>query len=393
MAKKTFQNLEQQLSQFKSEARFRQCTPVSDRLFNKVNFNGHSMINLSSNDYLNIASNSSLHETFTQSLTNRNRIDEFGFGASSSRLLTGHHTQVEQLEKELAEAYGSKRALVFNSGYHANIGILSALLDKQDVIFSDRLNHASILDGARLSGARLIRYRHLDYDHLEQLLHKYRPQFRHAIIISESVFSMDGDSANLPRLIECKNRYESWLYVDEAHAVGVFGETGLGLAEVEQAIPQIEFIVGTFGKAFASIGAYIICDQIVKDFLINRMRPFIYTTALPPINIHWTRFVLSLMPQFNAQRQHLKSLSQQCREALHKKGLTTLGNSHIIPIILSENDKAVRSATKCQEHQLLVFPIRPPTVPAGTARLRLSLTSDLSWNDIKALPALIAETP
>lgn len=389
MTTDAYQELRTVLARLKQEDRFRQCQLVSNRHHKKAAFSGRTMINLSSNDYLGLAANTSLHETFFQPLNAKNRFDDFGLSASSSRLLTGHHPQVAELEHELAQAYQRESALVFNSGYHANTGIISTLFNSKDIIFCDRLNHASIIDGVRLSGAKLVRFHHLDYNHLESLLNKKRSHYRRAVIITESIFSMNGDCANLADLVAIKKQHDAWLYVDEAHGVGVFGRNGLGLAEASQMIHHIDIIVGTMGKAFASVGAFIICDQLVKDYLINTMRALIFTTALPPINVHWSRFILSLMPQLIHQRHALLDLALTCRQALAEQQLISLGQSQIIPIILGDNETAVSVAMKCREHGLLLFPIRPPTVPIGSARLRLSLTANLVWKDIECLPKLI----
>ena len=208
-------------------------------------------------------------------------------------MLTGNFTVYEELETELAHLFGTEAALVFNSGYHANTGILPAVSDAQTLILADKLVHASLIDGIRLSAAKCIRYRHNDLAQLERLLKEHHSAFRQIIIVTESIFSMDGDQADLPALAELKRRYGNvLLYVDEAHAFGVRGRQGLGCAEESGCTGDIDFLVGTFGKAAASAGAYIVCRKVIREYLVNRMRTLIFTTGLPPVNIAWTLFVV-----------------------------------------------------------------------------------------------------
>ena len=250
---------------------------------------GRHMLNLSSNDYLGLAADRQLKEEFLQALTP----DTFLPTSSSSRLLTGNFGIYEELETELATLFGTETALVLNSGYHANMGILPAVSDAQTLILADKLVHASIIDGIRLSTARCIRFRHNDLVQLERLLEQHHATFRQLIIVTESIFSMDGDQADLTALVRLKKRYSNvLLYVDEAHAFGVRGPRGLGCAEETGCIRDIDFLVGTFGKAAASAGAYIACCRTIREYLVNRMRTLIFTTALPPTSIAWTLFIV-----------------------------------------------------------------------------------------------------
>lgn len=243
---------------------------------------GRRMLNLSSNDYLGLAADRTLREEFLQTLTP----DNFLPTSSSSRLLTGNFTIYDELEEELATLFGTEAALVFNSGYHANTGILPAVCTTRTLILADKLVHASLIDGIRLSAAQCIRYRHNDLAQLERLLAQYSANYDPIIIVTESLFSMDGDRADLRALVSLKKKYPHvLLYVDEAHAFGVRGKRGLGCAEEEDCIADVDFLVGTFGKAAASTGAYIVCRRVVREYLVNRMRTFIFTTALPPTNI------------------------------------------------------------------------------------------------------------
>jgi len=384
-----FLSLTEELNRLKAKDNFRFLRIIEKREKQFAWMGGKKFLNLSSNNYLGLASDHRLQQKFFSQFSQKDGSKDFGLSASSSRLLTGTHSHYSALEATLATRYGREAALVFTSGYHANIGILPSLVGPPDIIFSDRLNHASLLDGIRLSGAKLYRYNHLDYNHLETLLNKHRASARHAVIITESVFSMDGDYADLHRLTALKKKYNSWLYVDEAHAVGVFGKSGLGLCEETQTILQIDFLVGTFGKALAALGAFLVADQVVIDYLINKMRSFIFTTALPPILIHWINFLFVRLPLFQSKRKHLQSLAKQLRQALTALGLKTTGNSQIIPVLIGENEKTIRTAEHLRDNGFLVFAIRPPTVPPGTARLRLSLTAEMCWHDLKSIPKII----
>lgn len=334
------------------------------------------LLNLSSNDYLGLGSMPELREEFYAGLRNDAAAATYALSASSSRLLTGNHSGYSGLEKLLQNIYG-RPALVFNSGYHANIGILPALTARNDLILCDKLNHASIIDGVRLSEAHFKRYPHLDYGILEGLLVKSAAEYENIFIITESVFSMDGDMADLRRLVELKERYNATLIVDEAHSVGVFGENGCGLAEEQGVLDKIDILIGTFGKAFCSAGAFAVMAAAARDYLINKMRSFIFTTALPPVTVNWSRFILEKTALRKERREHLLKISSDLRSEL---GLA--GNSQIIPLMLGENSAAVEMAEKFRRAGILVFAIRPPAVPVGAARLRFSLNAALQAEDI-----------
>ncbi|ACL33115.1 8-amino-7-oxononanoate synthase [Glaesserella parasuis] len=341
-----------------------------------------TMLNLSSNDYLGLANDAQQVERFLQSIGKNQPLT-----SSSSRLLTGNFPIYQDFETLLAQRFQRESALLFNSGYHANIGILPAVADKQTLILADKLAHASLIDGIRLSGADFFRYKHNDYLHLEQLLQTHSERYQQVIIVTESVFSMDGDIADLQQLVALKKRYTNvLLYVDEAHAIGVYGQQGLGMAEVFDCIQEIDFLVGTFGKALASMGAYLVCDSEIREYLINTMRPLIFSTALPPINVAWTYFLFEQLPQFTEKRHHLEKLSQILRTEVTKRSeFPLLSETCIVPYILGENQQAVEKADYLQKQGYYCLPIRPPTVPKGTARLRFSLTADLTEQDIMGL--------
>ena len=344
------------------------------------------MLNLSSNDYLGLAADIDLRREFLATLTPENFLPS----TSSSRLLTGNFTVYRQLEEQLAQLFGTEAALTFNSGYHANTGILPAVSDDQTLILADKLVHASLIDGIRLSAARCIRYRHNDYAQLQRLVEENSSAYRQIIIVTESIFSMDGDEANLAELVRLKRSHPNvLLYVDEAHAFGVRGTRGLGCAEERGCIGDIDFLVGTFGKALASAGAYIVCRRVVREYLINRMRTFIFTTALPPVTVQWTLFVLRRLPALESKREHLQRISHSLREALERKGYACPSTSHIVPMVMGASSAAIAQAEELQREGFYVLPVRPPTVPEGTSRLRFSLTAEVTQEEMERLRKIL----
>ncbi len=370
--------------------RIRQLRPLADRTGCWVTYKGRRFLNLTSNDYLGLAGNARLLRRFYSSRNDENLLDGYGLGVASSRLLTGDIEAAHQLEERLRTEYGRPAALLFNSGYHANIGILPALLGKGDLVVSDKLNHASIHDGMRLCRAEHRRYRHCDYDHLQEILESSCGKYGRIVIVSESVFSMDGDVADLGRLVDLKKRYKALLYVDEAHAVGLYGPKGLGQAEEQGVLGEVDILMGTFGKAYASIGAFVLCAEDIRDYLINHSRSLIFTTALPPVVIHWNLFVFAQVLQMQDQREHLAAIAGKLRRALTENGLVTGGSTNIVPVMIGDNQLAVDLAEEMREEGYLIFPVRPPTVPEGTARFRISLTADMLWQDLEGLAGLLA---
>jgi len=350
---------------------------------------GTCRINLSGNDYLALGGKPDLTREFLATRQDLFSSERSPFSASASRLLTGNHAEYARLEARLGELYENRAALALMSGYHVNVGLLGALASEGDLIVSDRLNHASLIDGIRLSKARHLIYPHLDYDRLRELLGVERARHRNLFIVTESVFSMDGDVADLNRLAAIKREHDGFLVVDEAHALGVFGPRGLGLAEEKGLIADVDIIVGTFGKALCSSGAFIACDPLIREYLVNRLRPLIYSTAQPPLNVAWTGFLLEKVLTMEAERQRVLSLAAGFREKLQSRGLRTLGESQIVPLLLGSNDAALAAARTLGENGFLVFPIRPPTVPEGTSRIRFSLNADIEKSDLARLAALI----
>ena len=372
----------EQLDQFKQQGNFRQFT-ANQQQGKWITIQDRTMLNLASTDYLGLAADLNLREEFLDTL----KIERALFSSSSSRLLTGNFAEYEQFENSLSKAFG-RAALLFNSGYHMNIGILPALADTKTVILADKLVHASMIDGIRLSNAQYVRYRHNDLQHLEQLLQKYQQdeQVERIIVVTESIFSMDGDETDLAALAQLKQRFaKTMLYVDEAHAIGVRGEQGLGCAEQYGVLDQIDFLVGTFGKAIASVGGYIICDSIIRDYLINKMRPLIFSTALPPISMAWSDFIFNKVLSMQQQRQHLAEISQYLQQAVIAKGFSSPSTSHIVPIIVGESQAAIEKARYVQQQGFYAMPVRPPTVPQNSSRLRISLTALVQKNELQQL--------
>ncbi|MPW43718.1 8-amino-7-oxononanoate synthase [Acinetobacter guerrae] len=378
---------QQQLDQLKQTGNLRQFT-ANEQQGAYIKIAGRNMLNLSSNDYLGLAANVQLREEFLD----QQPIQRSYFSSSSSRLLTGNCAEYEQFEASLSQVFLGRAALLFNSGYHMNIGILPALSDSKTLILADKLVHASMIDGIRLSSAKYIRYRHNDLQHLTQLLEKYHDDtdIERIIVVTESIFSMDGDETNLTKLVQIKQYFNKvMLYVDEAHAIGVRGEQGLGCAEQYNVIKDIDFLVGTLGKACASVGGYLICDPIIRSYLINTMRPLIFSTALPPMNIAWSDFIFKKVMAANTERLHLHKISKYLQSEIVAKGYSSPSTSHIVPIMIGESQKAVEKSHSVQQQGFYAMPVRPPTVPQHSARLRVSLTSLIQPDDLQRLVACL----
>lgn len=361
------------LEQKKKDGTFRFLQPI-DEIEGLHKEERCRFLNLSSNDYLSLGTDSFLREEF---LRDQNP-EMMRFTASSSRLLTGNSNEYIALERTLCNLYGSEAALVVGSGYHANSGILPAISNERTLILADKLVHASLIDGIRLSKGKALRYRHNDYEQLERLI-RLNSAFERIIIVTESVFSMDGDRADIKRLVALKKKYpQILLYIDEAHGVGVYGERGLGVCEETDCLRNVDILVGTFGKALASTGAFIICNRILYDFLVNTLRTLIFTTALPPLNLAWTRFILEKLPEWQSKRERLHQLSARMHEFIKTRQQPEVSTTHIIPYFVGDNAASVKLAAQLQEEGFHVMAVRPPTVPEGSARLRISLCAGIT---------------
>ena len=335
-----------------------------------VIFKGKRLLDLCSNDYLGLSRHSALIEASCRAAAG------YGCGARASRLMSGTQKPHERLEGAVASLKNSESAMIFGSGYLANTGIIPALCSRHDAVFSDRLNHASIMDGILLSRARLFRYRHNDIDHLEELLNEHRKKFRRALIITESLFSMDGDMADIAGLIRCRDEHEAMLFIDEAHATGVFGQHGEGIVSHVQT-RKVDVITGTFGKAFGSYGAYAAISSRMKQYLVNKCRTFIFSTALPATVTEAALAAIEITRQNSRRRKYLLDLSAGFRKILIREtGISISSRSQIIPVPAGSNRRALELQVRLMQNGFFCRAIRPPTVPEGTARLRLSLTSD-----------------
>ncbi|MGP1609207.1 MAG: 8-amino-7-oxononanoate synthase, partial [Burkholderiales bacterium] len=352
--------------------------------------NGRKMLAFCSNDYLGLANHPDVIAAFKQGL------DTYGAGSGASHLVAGHSRAHHVLEEELAAFTGRSRALVFSSGFMANVGVLGALAAKQDHVFEDRLNHASLLDGGMNSGAVFRRYPHLDMTQLDTLLAKASSQGQR-FIVSDGVFSMDGDVAPLAGLLATAERHHAVVMLDDAHGFGVLGGTGGGLAQAvgeqgcDTSEARLAILVGTFGKAFGTAGAFVAGSEELIETLIQFCRPYIYTTALPPALAVATRRSLQLVQQEDWRRWHLRALVNQFRAGCAELKLTlTDSQTPIQGLLLGAADTALRVSRQLEERGILVSAIRPPTVPGGTARLRISFSALHTVAQVKLLLEALA---
>ncbi len=368
----------EELDKLKKNDCFREIQNISHREDSFIFVNNKKMLNLSSNDYLGLSTRKDLEKEFLKKYEN---YKEFLFSAASARLLTGTSSVYKKLENKLANIFQKDKCLIFNTGFQCNLGIISALAQKNTLILSDKLNHASIIAGMKLSGAQFFRYKHLDYENLEMLLKKHRSEYERTLIISESVFSMDGDIADIAKLIELKKKYNAMLMIDEAHAFGVFGENICGVCEEQGLLKDADVITATFGKSLASVGAFCVANSTIIDYLINKSAPFIFSTALAPVNVMWTYFLLN--EKFEVVKNQQKKLQNLITQV--NLYMNTNQRTQIIPFIIGDNDKTKMEAQALQDMGFYVLPIRPPTVPPNTSRLRISLTADITFDELRPL--------
>ncbi len=337
------------------------------------------LLDLSSNDYLSLAIHSDKYkEEFFD------RFSDASFSSSASRLLSAKQKHHIDLENYLESLYGSP-ALLFNSGYHANVGAIGALTSIPSTIFlCDKLIHASMVDGLRMAGSEFKRFPHNDMEKLWKLVEKESQSYERIVIAVESIYSMDGDEAPLESIVKIKKNFPKViLYVDEAHAFGVRGEKGLGLSEEKGLIGDIELLIGTFGKAAASIGAFAVCSSEMKSLLINCARPFIFSTALPPVNVAWSRFMTEKIVKMTSARSHLSELSRNFKRELEEiSGKPIHSTSQIIPYQTGSAEVALSLASLLKDNGILALPIRRPTVPPGGERIRFSLGADLQMQQL-----------
>jgi 8-amino-7-oxononanoate synthase len=338
-------------------------------------------VNFCSNDYLGLAENPALRDAVAEAVRDAERV-----GGTGSRLLSGQVEEWRGLEDKFAKFAGTESALFFTTGYAANLGLLSSLVGKEDVVFSDERNHASLIDGMRLSGARKVIYPHLNLNALEDALREAGGAPWRKVIVSETVFSMDGDIAPLVELATIAEKYGAALILDEAHATGVHGLTGHGLAAAAGIASKVLAVIHTCGKALASAGAFACGPAVLKEHLLNHARTFIFSTALPPYFAAQIRAALRLAEGMDADRASLLHRAENLRAALQSEGFDTAGTaSQIVPVVLGHNDATLDAAEHLQREGFAVRGIRPPTVPEGGSRLRLSLTTLISQDELSRL--------
>ncbi len=374
----------EEIKKLKEKDNFRYIHNIEEKNEKFLSINGSNMLNFSSNDYLNLSTDRILIKEFLNKYKEDN---EFIFSSTSSRLLTGTSKSYKKLEENIAKLFKKERCLLFNTGYQCNLGVVSSLVNRDDIIFSDKLNHASIIDGMKLAPCEFYRYKHLDYENLEELLERHRKDYKKAIIISESVFSMDGDIADIKKLVELKKKYNCMLMIDEAHAFGIYGKNLAGISDKEDILSEVDIMTATLGKSFASMGAFCVSNNEIIDYLINKANSFIFSTALAPINIMWSNFLIE--EKFNIVKEKSKKLNALINEAHNY--INDNGKTQIIPIIIGDNNKTVKIAEILQNQGYYILPVRPPTVPVNTSRLRLSLTADITIEEFKKVTNIVRE--
>jgi 8-amino-7-oxononanoate synthase len=368
--------LEEALTDLRLKGLTRGLRCLSGAQGREIVVDGKKVLNFCSNNYLGLAGDPRLAQAAADSLRHE------GFGSGASRLVCGNMTAHRQLEEKLAAFKGSESCLLFSTGYMANVGIISSLFGREDIIFSDRLNHASIIDGIHLSRAEYKRYPHRDMAALEEML-KSAGLFRRRAIITDSVFSMDGDIAPLDKIVDLAQKYDSLVMVDEAHAFGVMGENGKGLAEHFGLEDKIDIQMGTLSKAAGSFGAYCCGPASLISFLINKARSFIYTTGLPPSVAAASLKAVELIESQPRLRDQLWENTSYMRTALHAMGFDTLDSqTPIVPVVVKDPRLAVEFSNRLFNGGILIGAVRPPTVPVNTARLRLTVTAAHTRQDM-----------
>jgi 8-amino-7-oxononanoate synthase len=372
---KTRTMFDEKLQQIQAEGLYRQMRYLQSPQSAHVRIADQDILLMSSNSYLGLCADERLKQAA------RDALEQFGTGSGGSRLTTGSYEIHKKLEEEIASFKGTEAALVFNTGYMANVGVIPAIADKNWVIFSDRLNHASIIDGCRLSGAEIVVYEHGDPADLARKAGKYRG--RRGLLVTDGLFSVDGDIAPLPALAEIAQRHQLLLMVDDAHATGVLGENGGGTADYFGMTGGIDIMMGTFSKALASEGGFVAGSQSLIDYLVNRARSFIFSTALSPATISVSRQALQIVRMEPQARKTLRDNARWFREQLRDAGFSTPDHpTQIISVVLGRPEVAVRFSERLMEKRIFVSAIRPPTVPAGTSRLRISIMATHTKEDL-----------
>jgi 8-amino-7-oxononanoate synthase len=376
-------DIEERLAEIKNRGLYRRLRSVSGPQGPRVLLDGKPVLLLCSNNYLGFADHPRVREAAAEAAM------RYGAGSGASRLVSGNMTIHRRLEEQLAAFKHAEAALLFGSGYLANAGVVSALAREGDVVFSDELNHASIIDGCRLSKAETFVYDHCDTEHLEWGLRQ--AEGRGSLIVTDGVFSMDGDVAPLERIVELGQRYDARVMVDEAHGTGAIGPEGRGSVAAAGLEDEVDVIVGTLGKALGSYGAYVCCDKSMAKYLINTARTLIFSTALPPPAVAAAIAALALLREQPRRVEKLQRNADVLREALAAEGLPVSGSStQIVPLVVGDATAAVRASERALERGVFAQAIRPPTVPAGTSRLRLALMASHTKSELREAARVLA---
>jgi len=381
--------LELRLAERRAQGLFRERLILESPQGVELTIDGRTLLSFCSNDYLGLAN----HPAVIDAL--RAGAGRYGVGSGASHLVTGHSRAHHALEEELADFVGAGRALLFSTGYMANLGVVTALTSRHSLIVEDRLNHASLIDAARLSRARVKRFAHGDASHAASCIDS---RVGDLLIASDGVFSMDGDVAPIPALAGLARRHQGWLLIDDAHGLGASGAGGRGTLAIAGVTPGLPIVlVGTLGKAFGTFGAFVAGDALLIETLVQEARTYIYTTALPPALAEATRVALRIAREESWRRERLAALVQRFRQGARQLGLTlSTSTSAIQPLILGSSDRAQGAARRLRDAGLLVPAIRPPTVPAGSARLRITFSAlheERHVDQLLAALAVIAHTP
>ncbi|BCJ86993.1 8-amino-7-oxononanoate synthase [Effusibacillus dendaii] len=378
-AERYAEQLSAELNEIQRKGLYRQLRRMDSASSRTVTVEGKPLLMFASNNYLGLSDDPRMIEASVIALRT------FGTGSSGSRLTTGNFILHEQLEKQIAGFKNQQAAIVFNTGYMANLAALTALAGESDIIFSDEWNHASIIDGCRLSRAQTVVYRHADMADLQSKLAN-SSRYRRRLIVTDGVFSMDGDIAPLPEIVRLAEQFDAWVMVDDAHATGVLGERGSGTADYFGLSKQVMIQMGTLSKSIAAEGGYIAGSAELIDLLRNRARPFIYSTALPPAVIAAASCALRIIESEPERRVHLCRLATRVRSGLEELGCRVMkGNTPIIPVLIGDAETAVRMAGELEREGVFAPAIRPPTVPSGSSRIRLTVMASHTDADVDCL--------
>jgi glycine C-acetyltransferase/8-amino-7-oxononanoate synthase len=378
-------DIHERLEEIRDRGLFRRLRCVSGPQGPRVLLDGRPVLLLCSNNYLGLADHPRVREAAAEAAM------RYGAGSGASRLISGNMTIHRRLEEALAEFKESEACLLFGSGYLANVGVVSSLAQEGDVVFSDALNHASIVDGCRLSRAETFVYDHCDVGHLEWGLQQ--AEGRGALIVTDGVFSMDGDKAPLQKIVELAHRYDARVMVDEAHGTGCVGPGGRGLVAELGLEDDIDVVVGTLGKALGSYGAYVLCGETMANYLVNSARTLIFSTALSPPSVAAALAALELLREQPRRVEKLQRNGRVLRGALAEAGVPVdEGDTPIVPLIVGEAQTAVAASDRALERGIFAPAIRPPTVPSGTSRLRLAVMASHTKSELREAAAVLAAT-